>query len=50
MPKAIHDAANKMIADKGFYPDKSEEDRKSIAWAIATKAHKKKAKQCFFAA
>lgn len=47
MPKAVHDAAEKMVADKSFYPDKSEEERKSIAWAIATKNYKKKKKQSF---
>jgi hypothetical protein len=47
MPKAVHDAAAEMVADKKFYPDKSEEERKSIAWAIATKNYKKKKKQSF---
>ena len=47
MPKVVHDAANKMIADSKFFPDKSEEERKSIAWAIATKNYKKKKKQSF---
>ena len=42
MPKEVHDLVNKLLRKKDFYPEKSEEDRKSTAWAIATDQIKKK--------
>lgn len=42
MPKEVHDLVNKLLRKKDFYPEKSEEDRKSTAWAIATEQIKKK--------
>ena len=43
MPKPVHDMVEKMLANESFYPDKSEEDRESTAWAIAySKFNKRK--------
>jgi len=43
MPKPVHDMVEKMLANDSFYPEKSEEDRESAAWAIAySKFNKKK--------
>lgn len=35
MPKKVHELVNKLLKQKDFYPDKSEKDRESSAWAIA---------------
>lgn len=35
MPKPVHDLVDKLLENPDFYPEKSEEDRKSTAWAIA---------------
>ena len=42
MHKKVHSMVDSMLKSKSFYPDKSDEERRSIAWAIATKAAKKK--------
>jgi hypothetical protein len=42
MPKVVHDLVDKLLADPDFYPEKSEEDRESTAWAIAYSKQKKK--------
>jgi hypothetical protein len=45
MPKSLEKAVSAMLDSKDFYPDKSPEDRKSTAYAIATKQLKAKKKQ-----
>ena len=37
----------KMLENKSFYPDKSEEDRESTAWAIAYSKFNKRKKKSF---
>ncbi len=37
MPQVVHDLVDKLLADNSFYPDKSPEERRRIAWATATK-------------
>lgn len=37
MPKVLDEFVKDRLADPGFYPDKSQEERESIAWAIANK-------------
>ncbi len=41
MPKEVHDLVDKLLADKDFYPEKSEKEQKAIAWAIAYSKHNK---------
>ena len=47
MPKPVHDMVEKMLANESFYPDKSEEDRESTAWAIAYSKFNKRKKKSF---
>ena len=47
MPKPVHDMVEKMLENKSFYPDKSEEDRESTAWAIAYSKFNKRKKKSF---
>ena len=47
MPKPVHDMVKKMLANESFYPDKSEEDRESTAWAIAYSKFNKRKKKSF---
>lgn len=48
MPAEVHHLVDKLLAKDDFYPEKSEEEREHIAWAIAQiqtghgKRHKKK--------
>ncbi len=37
----------KMLENESFYPDKSEEDRESTAWAIAYSKFNKRKKKSF---
>ena len=49
MPKPVHDLVDKILEDSNFYPEKSEEDRESTAWAIAySKFNKTKRKKKSF--
>jgi hypothetical protein len=47
MPKPVHDMVGKMLENESFYPDKSEEDRESTAWAIAYSKFNKRKKKSF---
>lgn len=47
MPKPVHDMVEKMLKNESFYPDKSEEDRESTAWAIAYSKFNKRKKKSF---
>lgn len=42
MPKFVEDLVEKLLADKDFYPNKSEKEQKAIAYAIAYKQLKTK--------
>lgn len=42
MPKFVEDLVEKLLADKDFYPNKSEKEQKAIAYAIAYKKLKTK--------
>jgi len=41
MPKKVDEIHNALIADPNFYPDKSDKQQESIAWAIAWSNYKK---------
>lgn len=45
MPKPVHNLVNKLLDNPDFYPEKSEEDRKSTAWAIAYSDYNKNKKR-----
>lgn len=45
MPKPVHDLVDKLLDNPDFYPEKSEEDRKSTAWAIAYSDYNKNKKR-----
>ena len=42
MPKFVEDRVRKLLSSKDFYPDLSEKERKSHAWAIAYDQYNKK--------
>lgn len=45
MPKAVEELKDKLLSDPKFYEDKSPEEQKSIAWAIAYKQYNQKKKK-----
>lgn len=45
MPKIIHNLVNKLLKNKEFYPELSQEERESRAWGTATNIEKKKKKK-----
>jgi hypothetical protein len=45
MPKKVDEIHDALIADPDFYPDKSDKQQESIAWAIAWSKFKKTKKR-----
>ena len=45
MPKKVDEIHDALIADPNFYPEKSDKQKESIAWAIAWSKFKKKSKK-----
>lgn len=45
MPKPVHDLVDKLLDNPDFYPEKSDKDRESTAWAIAYSNFNKRKKQ-----
>ena len=45
MPKKVDEIHDALIADPNFYPDKSDKQKESIAWAIAWSKMKNKKKK-----
>jgi len=45
MPKKVDEIHDALIADPEFYPDKSDKQKESIAWAIAWSKFKKTKKR-----
>jgi hypothetical protein len=44
MPKQIEEEVKSLLGKPDFYPDKSEEERERLAYAIATKQYKRKSR------
>ena len=44
MPKVVDNLVKKLLADKDFYPEKSEKEQEAIAWAIAYSKYNKSKK------
>ena len=42
MPKPVDDLVKTLLEDPNFYPEKSEKDKESTAWAIAWSQYNKK--------
>jgi len=38
-PEVVEDCVNKLLRKEDFYPDRNEEERKRLAWAICTKQY-----------
>jgi hypothetical protein len=45
MPKPVHELVDTLLDNPDFYPEKSKEDRKSTAWAIAYSNYNKNKKR-----
>jgi hypothetical protein len=45
MPKPVHDLVDTLLDNPDFYPEKSEEERTSTAWAIAYSNYNKNKKR-----